>query len=184
MTGTIACDVAAHIGADVLLGIIYVAAIPHLMRPVFPDAVTDYTAMRVLAQQDPADVACFIRGKTEFFDGIWADAAALDFQFRSALLAPSLTQTPQVVRNVLQRHQDPARLLEAFRGGKPVLALHGDNDRLLDCEYAERLMDEHCTNLERYVVQGGDHAPFYRHQEEFVREVLRFVRRVAANRSR
>ena len=45
-------------------------------------------------------------------------------------------------------------------------------------------MDEHCTDMEDYVVKGGEHAPFYEHQEEFVREVLRFTRRVAGNRSR
>ena len=54
----------------------------------------------------------------------------------------------------------------------------------MNCEYARQLMDEHCTDMEDYVVKGGEHAPFYEHQEEFVREVLRFTRRVAGNRSR
>ena len=102
MAGTIACDIAAHAGADLLLGVIYVAAV------------------RIQAQEDPTDVASFIRAKTEFFEGIWVDSAALDYRFRS------LMQTPQVVRNVLQRQQDPTRILNAFRAGKPVLVVYGD----------------------------------------------------------
>ena len=120
MAGTIACDIAAHAGADLLLGVIYVAAVPHHMRPVFPDAVTDYAAVRIQAQEDPTDVASFIRAKTEFFEGIWVDSAALDYRFRS------LMQTPQVVRNVLQRQQDTTSILNAFRAGKPVLVVYGD----------------------------------------------------------
>ena len=45
-TGTIACDIAARFGADMLSGIIYVTAIPHLGPPMFPDAITESNAAR------------------------------------------------------------------------------------------------------------------------------------------
>ena len=176
--GTIACDIAAHIGANILLGIIYVAAIPYLSRPVFPDILTQYTAVSIQAQKDPLDVPSFIQAKVNFFAGIWVDSDALDYRTRLALLAPSLTQTPQVIRNILKRPQDPTKLLEALRSGTPLLMLYGDEDKLLDCEHTKRLMQPHCTALDVYVVKGGGHAPFYEHREVFVGEVLRFARRV------
>lgn len=143
---------------------------------MFPDALTHYTAVRVQAQQHPPDIASFIQAKTEFFRGIWVDSDALDYQFCLTLLAPSYTQTPQVIQNILQRQQDPAKMLEDFRRGKPVLMLYGDGDKLLNCDYTRKLMDPHCTALDVYVVKGGGHAPFYEHKEVFISELLRFVR--------
>ncbi|KAI0725304.1 Alpha/Beta hydrolase protein [Fomitopsis betulina] len=174
--GSIACDIAAHIGMEVLIGIIYVAAVPYLGRPMFPDSATRYTTVSIQAQQDPLDVASFIQAKTNFFRGIWVDSDALDDRFCSSLLAPSYTQTPQVIKNILRRLQDPTPLLEACREGKRVLMLYGDGDKLLNCDYTRKLMVPHCAALDVYVVKGGGHAPFYEHREEFVREVLRFVK--------
>ena len=153
------------------------AAIPYLERPVFPDITTRYTAASIRTQRHPPDVASFIRAKTDFFAGIWVDSDALDYRFRLELLAPSLTQTPRVIRNIMGRPQDPAKLLEALRTGTPLLMLYGDEDQLLDCERTKQLMEPHCAAMTVHIVRGAGHAPFYEHRGEFVAEVLRFVRR-------
>lgn len=146
---------------------------------MFPDIATRYTSVSLQAQQHPPDVASFIRAKTDFFAGTWVDSDAIDYRFRLALLAPSFMQTPQVIRNILQRRQDPTELLEAFRRGTPLLMLYGDGDKLLDCACTKELMAPHCTVLDVYVVKGGGHAPFHEHREEFVGQVLQFTRRVS-----
>ncbi|KZT69395.1 alpha/beta-hydrolase [Daedalea quercina L-15889] len=176
--GTVSCDIYASLSSDLIEGIVYVAAVPYLGPPMFPGGVTQLTAALLETQMHPADVAAYFMAKTAFVDAIWQDIRKVDYRRRLTWLAPGYAQSPQVMRNLLTRQQDPTRLLEAVSRGTPILVLYGDLDKMVHGEHIAKEMEPHCTDMEVYVVRGGGHAPFYEHREEFVRELLQFVGRI------
>lgn len=178
LTGTIPCDVSANFGADGLAGIIYIAALPYLTPPSFPDSITAVTASLLAVQADPIDVTSYLKAKTGLVDAIWKKPGDVDHRLRLTWLAPSYVQSPQVMRNLLTRSQDPTKLFEALRGGLPVLFIHGDADKMVDGERTRRQMAVYSPNADIYVVRGAGHAPFHEDQDEFVHRLIEFVRRV------
>jgi len=177
--GSISTDIYANLSADILAGIAYVSAVPYMGSPMYPDSGTPLTIALIQSQMAGTDVTSYFRDKTAFVDAIWQDIDSVDYRLRLTWLAPAYGQSPQVIRNVITRPQDPTKLLEAVHSGVPVLMLYGDADKILLGEYIAEKMKPHCTNAEVYVVKGGGHAPFFEDREEVVRELLRFVGRIA-----
>ncbi|KAH9929351.1 Alpha/Beta hydrolase protein [Fomitopsis serialis] len=179
--GTISADIYANLSADTLAGIVYVSAVPYIGPPMFPDSITPPTIALIQSQMVGTDITSYFRDKAAFVDAIWKDIDRVDYRLRLTWLGPAYVQTPQVMRNIVTRPQDPAKLLEVVRSGIPVLMLYGDADKMVLGEYVAEKMKPHCTNAEVYVVKGGGHAPFFEDQEEVVRELLRFVGRVTTS---
>ncbi|KAH9834563.1 alpha/beta-hydrolase [Rhodofomes roseus] len=176
--GTISCDIYASLSADTLAGVVYLCAVPYIAPPMFPDSITPPTVALIQSQMAGTDVASYLRDKTAFIDAIWQDIDNVDYRLRLTWLAPGFVQTPQVMRNVVTRPQDPTKLLEAVGNGVPVLMLYGDADKMVSGAFVAEKMQPCCTNAEVHVVKGGGHAPFFEHQEEVVRELLKFVDRI------
>ncbi|KZT68581.1 alpha/beta-hydrolase [Daedalea quercina L-15889] len=182
--GSIPCDIYANLGPDILAGVVYIAGFPYLAPPIFPDGVTQLTVTCLQCQMYPPDVAAYLRAKTTFVDAIcqWQDVESVEHRRRLTWLAPAFFQSPQVVRNLLTRQQDPEKLLEALRCGTPVLMLYGDADKLMNGEHIVREMQQHCADMEVHIMRGAGHAPFFERREEFVSGILRFVDRAMTKR--
>lgn len=177
-TGPVSADVTAHLGVDALAGIVYVAALPWLAAGA--TASTEWSASIGPGLMTTDNVNIAISTRMEFTMNLFScpekvPAAVLWSWFGSTFL-----QDPAKMSFQLGRAQDTTNLFEAGAKGLPVLILNGEanKDKYVNVEAATRMMKERFRDATEHKVDNGSHAFFYEEKGEFVREVLRFAKRV------
>lgn len=174
--GVVAADLVAAYGPDYILGVILLGSFPQKM--MHPSIATDHAATlrpglrssdaREFSQVVPGFVkACFAPG----YEVPSEDMAA----FMGILFA-----LPSEVRIFSgARTQDPEPLTVAFKGGKlPYVAIHGRQDRLVDCSKVRAWLRENWGEVEFHELEGVGHAPFFEAPERTNALILKFVGKV------
>lgn len=174
----IASDVTAYLGPDALAGVVLTASPPWISA--FPIVATEF--VRGLALNNTEDADASIAARIEFNYNLFNHPEKVPTEVLWSWIGSSCLQPPSKVNIVLSRTQNTTNLLKAGAEGLPVLVVNGGADKFVDGKKVLEVIGDHFTDLTVHTIANGSHAAFYEEQEEYVRELSKFAKRVFANR--
>ncbi|KAJ3519764.1 hypothetical protein NMY22_g13054 [Coprinellus aureogranulatus] len=179
---TIATDVTTYFGPDALAGIVFTAALPWLS--VQPIVSTPYVGTLVPGLATTTDSDLSLASRIEFVTQLFNRPEKLPTEVFWSWIGGSVLQPPSKFNFLLARSQNTTNLFEAGANGVPLLIVNGEADRFINNEKVVEVVDGHFTDVTVHTIANGSHALFYEDQNEYVRELAKFARRVFANRSK
>lgn len=179
---TIATDVTTYLGADALAGIVYTAALPWLAANDFVSTEWVRSLVPGLTTTEDSDLSLSTR--IEFNTQLLNRPENVPTEVLWSWIGGSVLQPPSKFGYSLSRTQDTTNLFKAGANGVPLLVINGEADRFINGTRVLEVIDGQFKDLTVHTVANGSHAFFYEDQDEYVRELSKFARRVFAGRSK
>ncbi|TEB19335.1 alpha/beta-hydrolase [Coprinellus micaceus] len=175
---TIAADVTTYIEPDTLAGVVYTAALPWL--GVNQIVATEWVQSLIPGLLATNDSNLSISTRIEFGTQLFNHPEAVPTDVLWSWIGSTILQPPSKFGFLMGRTQDTTKLFEAGGNGLPLLVINGGADKYIDGEKVLEVVDGHFKDLTVHTVKNGSHAFFYEDQAEFVRELVKFGKRVFA----
>ncbi|THH14921.1 hypothetical protein EW146_g5487 [Bondarzewia mesenterica] len=174
MSGTVACDISAHLPSDTLAGVVYLAGLPFI-GPIMGRIGTPTIAGFRPGLVTTDDVDLSTSTTVGFVNSLFVNPDAVPFELKCAWMGTAVLQSPRVRKFVLSRAQDPTKLFELGSHGLPLLIMSGTCDSQIKGDVLAEEMKQHFKNVDVNMIEGGNHALFYDYPEEVVRSIISFV---------
>ncbi|KAH8110104.1 Alpha/Beta hydrolase protein, partial [Phellopilus nigrolimitatus] len=177
---TIAADVAAHLSADTLAGVVYLAGLPYTGPMLYQIATPEVLSLLPRLSREES-VSSFVEANLEIIDALFIDPAQIEWETKYQWLGMIASQKPKYREFAVSRTQDPAGLFKLAEQGLPLLVLGGAHDKQVRSENVAQQMKPHFKNMELYLIEkGGSHAIFYENPEEIMAKIMEFTDGVGA----
>ena len=173
-SGTVICDIAAHLPPDTLSGIVYLGGLPFI-GPIMGVIGTPVIHGFLPGLFTTEDVGLSAKTAIDFVDSLFADPAAIPFEKKCAWIGSALLTTPQVRQLILTRPQDPTKLHALGHAGLPLLLVSGKDDSQVMGEVLAEEMRKTFTNMEVLIVDGAGHAVLAENPDEVLRRIASFA---------
>ncbi|KAL1707992.1 Alpha/Beta hydrolase protein [Schizophyllum commune] len=173
--GTIVSDVCQHLGADILGGVILIAAVPFL--DLFPKVASPQLLENVPRVLEKSDVKISREGSRIFRKALFHDVEKVPFATSLAWMGSILLMPPATSELVLYRKQDGTKFLEAGKTGLKVMCIYGKQDALHpNGMVVVEELQPHFKDIKVVTVDNAGHSVFYEHPEETNKALLEFVK--------
>ncbi|KAH8103686.1 Alpha/Beta hydrolase protein [Phellopilus nigrolimitatus] len=178
--GTIAADVATHLPADTLAGVVYLAGLPYTGPMVYQIGTPEIVSLLPRLSREES-VSSFVEAGLEFIDTLFINPTQIEWETKCQWLGMVASQKPKYREFSVSRTQDPAGLFKLAEQGFPLLVLGGAHDKQVRSESVAQQMKPYFKNMELYLIEkGGSHAIFYENPEEIMAKIIEFMDRVGA----
>ncbi|KAL0568952.1 hypothetical protein V5O48_013020 [Marasmius crinis-equi] len=180
LAGGITSDICEHLGHEVIAGVIYLAALPHLDPAFIGQTVPPSMFEHAAGLFSTTDVVAHKSSVLAFGRSLFRDPDSIPFQTRTSWIGAIYFMPPVVTQLVLQRKQDPTKLFKAGKEGLKVLFVQASDDgHRVSPTIIVDLLGEHFSQKEMVIVEKSGHAFFYEKPEETNRILLEWMRKVS-----
>ncbi|KAH6918790.1 Alpha/Beta hydrolase protein [Coprinopsis sp. MPI-PUGE-AT-0042] len=173
--GLITIDLFAHLPANSISGIVYVASgpIPITSLAVINTPLVTETLLPGFLSLDNATVA--LESRQLFVDSVVNEPEKVPVEVKWAWLGNTALTGPKEAQLLLSREQNSTAILEAGSKGFPTLLITGGKDQFANGEPLKAELEKSFSNLTTHHIPEGSHAMFYDSEEEFVTELVKFA---------
>ncbi|KAI5826820.1 alpha/beta-hydrolase [Schizophyllum commune Tattone D] len=173
--GTIVSDVCQHLGADVLGGVILIAAVPFL--DLFAKVASPQLLENVPRVLEKSDVKISREGSRIFRKALFYDVEKVPFATSLAWMGSILLMPPATSELVLYRKQDGTKFLEAGKTGLKVMCIYGKQDALHpNGMVVVEELQPYFKDIKVVAIDNAGHSVFYEQPEETNKALLEFVK--------
>ncbi|KAI0320010.1 alpha beta-hydrolase [Amylostereum chailletii] len=172
----LASDIIAHLGADAVSGIFYIASLACL-NDLSTGGLTPRIVDVFTRAQDPALAP---QATIELFDASFESdlSKPVPYHMRCLWLGMSAAQ-PEICRTLVTTHkQDVEPLWKAIKEGLPVSLCYGTSDANIVPRFFEDKLREVGANLEVATIPGGGHTPTWDVPDKVAESLIGFAKRV------
>ncbi|EJD03465.1 alpha/beta-hydrolase [Fomitiporia mediterranea MF3/22] len=174
---TVVADIAAHLPADTLAGVVYISPCPYtgsimqaIGTPFILNLLTDITG---------SDDANSVDDNMQvFFNSCFNDPESIPWETRALWQGMSTFQRPRHRRFALTRPQDPTGLKKLGAQGLPVLVMIGTRDTQIILSNLETEVRNMFSNVDFCVLEGAGHSPHFENTDEVMGRISGFTRKV------
>ncbi|KAF5331354.1 hypothetical protein D9611_011878 [Ephemerocybe angulata] len=176
--GTVAADITTYLGPKAISGIIWTAPMPYIDPEVIGTVAKPAVQNLLPGLITETDAVLALQTRHKFIDTLFNDPPSVPVDIKWSWAGSSSLIPPGLVPVVTSRPQDPTALFKAGADGLPLLIISGGNDKQLRGEPVWEIARKHFEDLTIHTIPDGSHASFYDNKDEYVREVLKFAKRV------